>query len=188
MGQIQGMTGASELRVDTRNSFAEAKTMSIKKLRRRDSASTSRRIIDSVKRPHDAKDHSDFIPYPTNKVVGIIDDVGDAQAALRDLKAAGFTAKQVRVLTGKEGAHRLDVKGDEHGPLAHIVRSTQRLLGDYEIEHATRHEQELLAGHFGIGVTAQYKENRDKARQILKAHHGHFINFYGRWAMENLDR
>jgi hypothetical protein len=162
--------------------------MSIKKRHQIDTASTSRRTIDSVKRPHDAKDHSDFIPYPTNKVVGIIDDVGDAQAALRDLKAAGFTANQVQVLTGKEGAHRLDVKGDEHGPLAHIVRSTQRLLGDYEIQHATRHEQELLAGHFGIGIKAHYKEDRDKARQILKAHHGHFINFYSPWTMENLDR
>jgi len=161
--------------------------MSIKKRRQRETAPTSRPTIDFVKRPHDAKGHSDFIPYPTNKVVGIIDDVGDAQAALHDLKAAGFTANQVQVLTGKEGAHRLDVKGDEHGPLARIVRSTQRLLGDYEIQHATRHEQELLAGHFGIGIKAHYKEDRDKARQILKAHHGHFINFYSPWTMESLD-
>ena len=139
------------------------------------------------KQRHHAKDDSDFIPYPTNRVVGVIDNVGDAQAALRDLKAAGFTADQVQVLTGEEGAHRLDVQGDEHGPLAHIVRSTQKLLGDYEIKDATRYEQELLAGHFGIGVAAHYKEDRDKARQILKAHRGHFINFYGRWIMEILD-
>lgn len=161
--------------------------MSIKKRRQRDTAQTSRLTIDSGKMPHDAKRHSDFIPYPTNKVIGIIDDVGDAQAALRDLQAAGFTANQVQVLTGKGGAHRLDVKGDEHGPLARIVRSTQKLLGDYEIQHATRHERELLAGHFGIGIKAHYKEDRDKARQILKAHHGHFINFYSPWTMENLE-
>jgi len=76
--------------------------MSIKKRRQRETAPTSRPTIDFVKRPHDAKGHSDFIPYPTNKVVGIIDDVGDAQAALHDLKAAGFTANQVQVLTGKK--------------------------------------------------------------------------------------
>jgi len=139
------------------------------------------------KQSHAAKQDSDFIPYPTNRVVGIIDDTGEAQAALRDLKAAGFTADHVRVLTGEEGAHRLDVKGDEHGPLAHIVRSTQTLLGDYEIKDLTRYEQALLAGHFGIGVTARYKEDRDKAQQILKAHHGHFINFYSRWMMEELE-
>jgi len=61
--------------------------MSIKKRRQRDTAPTLRPTIDFVQRPHDAKDHSDFISYPTNRVVGIIDDVGDAQAALRHLKA-----------------------------------------------------------------------------------------------------
>jgi hypothetical protein len=131
--------------------------------------------------------NSDFIPYPTNRVVGIIDDVGDAQAALRDLKTAGFTAAQVRVLTGKEGAHRIDVKGDKHASLAHIVRSTQKLLGDEEIQDAARYEQELLAGHFGISVAAHDEEDRNKVRQILKSHHGHFINFYGRWATQNMD-
>ena len=131
--------------------------------------------------------NSDFIPYPTNKVVGIIDDVGDAQAALRGLKTAGFAAAQIRVLTGEEGAHRIDVKGDEHGRLAQIVRSTQKLLGDDEIQDAARYEQELFAGHFGIGVVVHDEEDRDKVRQILKAHHGHFINFYGRWTMENMD-
>lgn len=44
----------------------------------------------------------------------------------------------------------------------------------------------MLAGHFGIGVTVHHKEERDKASQILKAHHGHFINFYGFLMMEML--
>ncbi len=146
-----------------------------------------RPAIQSTKRLPEPKDESDFIPYPTNKVVGIIDDVGDAQAALFDLKAAGFMADQVRVLTGEKGAHRLNVKGDKHGALARIIRSIQKLLGSYEIPHVARHEQELLAGHFGIGVTVQHEEDREKARQILKAHRGHFINFYSPWVMKKLD-
>jgi hypothetical protein len=139
------------------------------------------------KQRHDVNDESDFIPYPTDRVVGIIDDVAEVQGALRDLKAAGFTADHIRVLTGEEGAHRIDVKGDEHGPLAHVVRSIQELIGDYEIKHAIRDEQELLAGHFGIGVIARDVEDRDKVRQILKEHHGHFINYYSRWIMERLE-
>ena len=130
---------------------------------------------------------SDFIAYPTNKVVGFIDDPGDAQAALSDLKAAGFTADEIEVLTGEEGAQRIDVNGGEHGVLAHIVRSILKTLGEYEIPHAKRHEQELLAGHFGIGVTAKQEEHQKKVRGILKSHNGHFINFYGTWTMENLE-
>ena len=137
---------------------------------------------------NDKHDNSDFIPYPTDKVVGIIDDSDDAKAALRDLRAAGFTAAEIEVLTGEEGAHRIDVTGEGHGPLARFVRSFQKVLGHYEPVHVRRHEEELLAGHFGIGVTAKEPERREKVLEILKSHHGHFINFYGQWTMEVLEK
>ena len=129
---------------------------------------------------------SDFILYPTNKVIGIIDDPGDCKAALKDLKAAGFTPEEIEVLSGEEGAHRLDPTGEDHGPLARFARWIQK-AGDMEAEHVIRHEQEVLAGHFGIGVSAKEPEAREKVRKILKAHKGHFINFYGQWAIEGLE-
>ena len=134
--------------------------------------------------PNDSNKTSDFIAYPINKVVGFIDDLGDVKAALGDLKAAGFKTKDIQVLTGEKGAHRIDASGDEHGELAHILRSIQKTLGDYEIPRAKRHEQELLARHFGIGVIAKDEEDRNKVRDILRSHNGHFVNFYGRWVME----
>jgi hypothetical protein len=132
-----------------------------------------------------AEEKPDFIAYPTNKVIGFIDDPSDAQAALRDLNAAGFTADEIEVLTGEEGARRIDVTGREHGLLARIVRSIQK-LSNYESEHIKRHEQELLAGHFGIGVTPKRESDREQIAQILKSHNGHFINYYGEWAMQRL--
>jgi hypothetical protein len=143
-------------------------------------------MTEPTKKAHDEKVSSDFIRYPINKVIGIIDDIRDAQAALHDLRAAGFTAGQITVLTGEAGAHRIDVRGDQHGPLAHIVRSIQKVLGDYEIKDATRYEHEMLAGHFAIGVTARYQEDRDKVLPILKSHNGHFINFYSPLIVEEL--
>lgn len=137
--------------------------------------------------PDDRGADSEFIFYPTNKVVGIINEPQDAEAALGDLRAAGFTADEIEVLTGEGGARRIDVTGEGHGPLARGVRSLQRVLGDYEGAHVRRHEEEFLAGHYGIGVTAKDEEAREKARAILKSHRGHFINFYGLWAMEVLD-
>ena len=132
-------------------------------------------------------DNSDFIFYPINKVVGIIDDPGDVEAALRELRAAGFTADEIEVLTGEAGAHRLDVRGEAHGPLARSVRALQKLLGDYEGAHVRRHEREFLAGHYGVGVTAAKPERREKVLEILKSHRGHFINFYGPLSMEVLE-
>jgi hypothetical protein len=138
--------------------------------------------------PSGASDHpddSDFIFYPTNKVVGFIDDPGDAKAALDDLMAAGFTADQIEVLTGEAGAHRIDAKGEQHGLVARIVRNIQR-AGTWEPVHVKRHEQEMLEGHFGFGVTAKALEQREQVREILKSHNGHFIYFYGEWAIEEL--
>ena len=38
----------------------------------------------------DRSANSKFVFNPTDKVIGIIDDAGDAQAALRDLRVAGL--------------------------------------------------------------------------------------------------
>jgi hypothetical protein len=161
--------------------------MSVEKRRQAGTRSKSRPAIEPIRKSQDAEVNSDFIRYPINKVVGIIDNIRDAQAALHDLRAAGFMAAQITVLTGEEGTHRIDVRGDQHGPLAHIVRSIQKVLGDYELKDAARYEHEMLAGHFGIGVTARYQEDRDKVLQILKSHNGHFINFYSPWTTEELE-
>ena len=160
--------------------------MAVDKDRQRIGTSPPQSPIAHFKRLSEVEDKSDFIPYPTNKVVGIIDDVDNAKAAVRDLQKAGFSATQIRVLTGKEGARRINARGDKHGIWARMLRSIQKVLGDYEIPHATRHEREMLAGHFGIGVTVRDKDDRKKALQILKSHRGHFINFYGPLTMEIL--
>lgn len=125
--------------------------------------------------PNDRNEDSDFIFYPHHKIAGIIDDPNNCKAALHDLSAAGFTADGIEVLTG-----------EEHGLLARTVRSLDR-LGNFEPKHIRRHEQEMLAGHHGIGVIAKRTEAREKVRKILKSHHEHFINFYGELVIEELE-
>src|SRR5262249_2982869 len=83
--------------------------MSVKKRQQARTKSRSRPAVEPDKKSQDTEVNSDFIRYPVNKVVGIIDDIQDAQAALHDLQAAGFTAAQITVLAGEEGAHRIDV-------------------------------------------------------------------------------
>lgn len=148
--------------------------------------SPSRPALEPIERLLEKEDKADFIPYPTNRVVGIIDDARNAKAAVLDLQKAGFSANKIRVLTGKEGARRINARGDKHGVWPRMLRSIQSALGDYEIPHATRHEKEMLAGHFGIGVSVRDDEDRNKALKILKSHRGHFINFYGPLTMQML--
>ena len=138
---------------------------------------TAKKMMDEEK--------SEFITYPTNKVVGFIDREEDALAALEDLSAAGFGADDIEVLTGQEGADRIDVRGKKHGTLARMVRALHR-MGEFEVIHARQHTKELLAGHYGIGVTANKEKDREKILEIMKSHGGHDINFYGVWYVEYL--
>ena len=132
--------------------------------------------------------NSKFIFNPTDKVIGIIDDAGDAQAALRDLRVAGFRMDQVELLTNEEGAQRIELTGEEREVSVHIIGSSQKPQAYYDVPGlVTQIEQELKAGHYGIGVGATDSEARERVRGILKSHGGHYINFYGKWAAEALE-
>lgn len=138
--------------------------------------------------PSDRGANAKFIFNPTNKVIGIIDDADDAKAALSDLRTAGFTVEELELLTNEEGAQRIDLSGEEREVPVHIIGSAQQPQQYYDAPKiASQIEQELKAGHYGIGVGEKDREAREKVREILKSHNGHFINFYGRWAAEALE-
>jgi len=130
--------------------------------------------------------NSEFTFDPTNKVVGSIDAAGDAKDAMHDLTAAGFT--EVELLTNEEAAARIGMSGEGHEAMVHVYDSTQKVPAFYDAPVIVRRvEQELRAGHYLIGVVAKDGEARERAREILKSHGGHFINFYGRFAAEALE-
>ena len=141
-----------------------------------------------VQKPDDGGANTDFTFDPANKVVGSIDDAGEARAALCDLRAAGFTAGEIHLLTNEEAARTAGVGGGEREVLVHIFHPTQTVPTFYDAPViVSRVEEELLAGHYLVGVAAGDEGARQKARDILKSHGGHFIYFYGRWAAEALE-
>lgn len=139
--------------------------------------------------PHPSA-NSEFTFDPTNKVVGSIDAAGDAKDAMRDLTTAGFAVSEVELLTDEEGAARIGMSREGHEGMVHVhvYDSTQKVPAFYDSPViARRVEQELRASHYLIGVVAEDEEARERAREILKSHGGHFINFYGRFAAEGLE-
>ena len=125
-----------------------------------------------------------FIGYPTHNLFGIIDDLADVEQALRVLKAAGF-ANDTQVFHDEDGAYRIDASDTQHGRLAQLRRRRQSVSLDGQ--HAALYEQAVHQGHCVIAVHTGNPERRKVAHQILKAHEGHFINFYGRFTITQLD-
>jgi hypothetical protein len=136
----------------------------------------------------DGSAHDRFTFTPLDKAIGIIDDPADAVAAIRELRVAGYAADEVEVLAGEEGARRIDVTAEGQEALLHVLPSTQGLQHFYDAPIIVRRlEEALRAGHYGISVTAKGSEGRERVRELLKSHGGHFINFYGSLTAQQLE-
>jgi uncharacterized protein (TIGR02246 family) len=130
--------------------------------------------------------HTDFIRYPTNRVVGTVADAGKAQAAIDALLQAGFERENIDILHGEEDLPRLDPTGAEHGFLAQFQRKLIRALELEEFKHLAHHVDDVRAGRFVIMVMTKRRVMRMLASDILHQHGSEFVGFYGRWAYEDL--
>jgi hypothetical protein len=126
------------------------------------------------------------IGYPTNRLVAVVDDPAQAAAALAELQAAGIDVRDLDVLRGDEGADRMDGTGEVSGWLGRLRRAFDFTLMDQLVDFAA-YERALRDGRAVVMVHVHGDAPKAKAREILKRHGGHFINYYGRFATEELD-
>lgn len=131
-------------------------------------------------------DRRHFIGYPTNRVVGTVDEALKAGEAIAALLGAGFLREDIDVLHGDEDLHRLDPTGEEHGLLAQVQRTVIRTFDLEEFKHLTHHIEDVRAGRFVIMVLAKRREQRIAAADILHQFGAEFVGFYGRWAWVDL--
>jgi hypothetical protein len=67
-----------------------------------------------------------FLRYPARKVIGVVDTLGDLEAALSALGAAGFKRGSIQVFSGEEGLRCIDPRGEHHGLLGRLIRISRR--------------------------------------------------------------
>ncbi len=128
----------------------------------------------------------DLVTYPTNSLLGVIDDPAELGPALRDLEAAGFTGEAVSVFSGEEDAQKIDASGTGHGVLTRLLRLVQAVHA-VDQEQLKRYEEAARSGKHVLAVRVNDSQERERAREVLNAHGGHFINFYGRMTIQGLE-
>ena len=131
-------------------------------------------------------DRKNFIPYPTNRVVGTIADADQARAAIDALLQAGFARENIDILHDEEDLQRLDPTGAAHGFLAQFHRTLIRTLDLEEFKHLTQYVEAVRAGLFVIMVLAKRRSLRITAAEILHQYGADFVEFYGRWSCEDV--
>jgi hypothetical protein len=119
---------------------------------------------------------------PRGKVVGALEPAA-VVAATDALIAAGLAADQIEVTTAAdvEGLERPLVHSGLAGLVGRLLLSTG---GDLDVMEEAR--QELLAGHALVSVPVAGDEVMYRVRDVLRAHGGHSIQFFGRWTITSL--
>jgi hypothetical protein len=107
-------------------------------------------------------------------VVAILSDPKAADAAIAELKAAGY---DIEILQGEEGKEHLDPAG-ESGAIATVKRLVNAFGDQYRL--LERLYADLDEGNQVISVDAG-PEAADEAVRILQEHDGEFIWRLGTW-------
>lgn len=127
-----------------------------------------------------------FYRYPMHRVVAIIDDDTGIDAAVDALSKAGVDVAAVDVLSGSDGARRLDAAGTAHGMRGRLLRLLQQ--GAYEGNALQAHEEALDAGHHVVYVPVRGDDQRERVVDILHAAGGRYLLYFRRWNIELIPR
>lgn len=125
----------------------------------------------------------DLLTYRVNRVISILDDPRSVQRAIDELVKAGFPADDIYVLSGPEGAARLDLSGEHHGLRGRIYRFIEHLGDERQwLEHQGAH---MRRGGFGVSLPAG-DESKASAAEILTRHGGQHTAYFGKAHWETL--
>ena len=127
----------------------------------------------------------EHIEYPEGKVVSALDP-NAVEAAVADLREAGFASDVIDIITADE-IEDVETPFDQTGLKGLLARIFASIGGDLQrLELARR---ELAAGHVLVTVKVDEddKDEEQKAirrvAEILRAHGGHQTFHAGRWTV-----
>jgi len=126
------------------------------------------------------------IGYPMNRLLGVIDDPAEAAAAMAELQTSGLATSDLEILRGDEGADRVDGTGRVAGWRGRLRRAFAFTLMDQLVDFAA-YERALRGGRAVVMIRVQGDVPKAAAHEIVRRHGGHFINYYGRFATEELE-
>jgi hypothetical protein len=121
-----------------------------------------------------------------DRLVGVIDDPTQAQAARRRLVELGIPMANIEVLVGEAGAERLDSTG-EGGWWQRIIRLSQYVTTDQSTD-LELFDAALRDGRAVIAVLLKDRTLKPQATTILAESGAHLLSFYGRIQTEEISR
>jgi hypothetical protein len=128
-----------------------------------------------------------FIGYPTDSLLGVVPNAEEAAEVAAALKAAGIRDRNITVLRGDEGASRFDPTGAVHGLFTRLRRVVSFTVMD-QLPDMAWYDASIRAGRAVVMAKVRGDERKAEVVRIMRDHGGHFINYYGRIATEEIVR
>jgi hypothetical protein len=126
-----------------------------------------------------------FIGYPTDWTLAVMDEAAEAEAAGAELLQLGIPPEDVVVMAGHESIERMRRLGTSTGFPARLRRAVQFVTMD-QLPDLHVYETALDDRHPVVGVRVADAVERRRAIEVLRGHGGHFINRFGAWATEEI--
>lgn len=114
-------------------------------------------------------------------------DPAAAAEAARELVGAGIDQDAVTILRGDEGADRLDGTGSTNGWIARVRRLVSFTMMD-QLPDMAMYERSVRDGGAVLMVRVRGDQRKAVVADTFRRHGGHFINHYGRFATEEVER
>ncbi len=134
-----------------------------------------------------SRTHGRFIGYPTDRMLAVVPDESASERVVGALREIGIPDGDITVLRGPDGADRLDGTGASHGILTRLRRLVSFTVMDQLVDMAM-YERAVRDGAVVVMVRVRGDARKAAVLDAIRRHGGHFVNYYGRFATEELER
>jgi hypothetical protein len=121
--------------------------------------------------------------YPKNYVVGIIDDLQEAQEAEQAFKQAGYDAQNIRLMESHEAVEKAQDLEEGKNWFQRFLSSFQNTTDETGSDIYQRAAQQ---GKQILHVRADSQEDVDKISALMMRYHAHAVKFFGTWSVADV--
>ncbi len=126
-----------------------------------------------------------MITYPTQRLLGVIDDPSRAREAAVALVPSVVAADDVTVLSGASGRDELASLGSPPNLLSRLTRAIQFMSMD-QLPDFLVYERAIDDGRAVVAIRVVDKARIGAVREVLERFDAHFLNYFGRLSTEEI--
>ncbi len=121
----------------------------------------------------------DFMYFPTRVVYALIPNEDVLNEVIQTLGQHDIPASELKVLHGEAGRKILNADGSEDGVMGKFIRALEN-VSEVQRTYVTYVDEQMAKGHYALAVPVEKEEQREAVGDVLKAAHSHFIVYFGR--------